>query len=1005
MIETVFKNKIFFFCVFFAIVILGSLYSFLIRKEKLPEFPVPVFKVTTKDKNMMASEVYRSITKPIRSKVESISDLLWIRTISMMGKSIIEIVCDIDSDSTARLEQIKKRLNNAKDKLPEAAEKPIVEQQSITDLSVLWISLTSTTGNLKKISHFVENELKPKLLFLPNVKNIKIYGLVPKKIRVELDQVAMSRLGITLPMVYEAFKVKNLIIPAGTVNTSVKQYSMRLDFNLKTLEEMRHLIITYRAGKAIYLNQIAKILAQEKPEKQPAFLNEKPAVLIGVAKTKTGNTFTVGRDVKRILDRLSIPDEIILKTGLDQRKDIRAYLWSMLSAILYSLFFCVVTFYFLVGSLRLSMITAFMGLSALSCSVIALYAFNLSFNVLTLLCFVLLIALAIDDAIISVESYMAHLCEDVKQKSDYIAQKSCHIIVKPLITYGVCMVVVFLSLFSTRSALYILSYSLIIVIVPGVIFSTLNALTLAPLFCAYFVKSVPRTSHFVAFSQRRMNYLREQYLSSLRKLLKYPIKTCLVFFIIPLPLIYLLPKMQQNLFPFNRYQFELIGSFKSMSLISDSDFNNLLLKASKTIRLNSATKDVYILSSGANKAVFKIQIKQAAANDANHIIKDLQKSLNQIIGLVSNVYRPGILVKDKQPFRFAVRGPDYHALLLLSDKLLAKLNQAPKLGNVLMENMPLQATYKLHINRYAAAQVGLTAKSIAHAVSLFGGDIKVGRTQYLYDDDYDIYLYSSKNTLNHPSDLEKIYVYNNKGERVNLTSVASINIVSEPNFILAYNGKPSLIFESTPLRSLSEAQKTVTDILKPVLPKNTALVFGGQLPIMKRSFDSFFISIFLAVILMYFILTVQFKSPYYPLLVLFAQPIAISLVMYTLYCLGISINLFSLMGLFLLVGLKTKNCVLLVSLMNDEGMTATDLKEMIIDTCRRRFRPILITTLVIIFGLLPSVLINGPSQGYNISLIVPIISGVIASTIVSIYFLPIGYFALNQCRTWFKDAF
>ena len=212
----------------------------------------------------------------------------------------------------------------------------------------------------------------------------------------------------------------------------------------------------------------------------------------------------------------------------------------------------------------------------------------------------------------------------------------------------------------------------------------------------------------------------------------------------------------------------------------------------------------------------------------------------------------------------------------------------------------MQANYKLIVHREMAAKMGLSPKDIAQAVALYGGGIKVGRTLYKKERDYDIYLYSKKSVLITPSDLHKITLYNSKGNAINLDSVASIKIIADSEAITTYNGEYSLIFETTPSISLSRATSLFLSVLKPALPKGAKVATLGQVKQMGNAVHSILIAMMMAIVLLYFVLSAQFDSFYLPTIFLIAQPMAIVMVVYVLHFSGLGFNYFLFDGYFLI---------------------------------------------------------------------------------------------------------
>ncbi|WP_133128409.1 efflux RND transporter permease subunit [Legionella nagasakiensis] len=985
-------------CIFSVITLIGLLLIPQMNIQNLPNISEPFFTIEVNDQGLSANSIDYLITQPIQKWIQSIPDISFASGQSYNGFSFINVAFKIGTDLNQAYLNLQRRLNEMEDTLPKKASKPILKQLNVAGAPDIWILVESMHLSPIEISNLIQHEILHALRSISGVAKIEVIGEVPNRIIVDLDQNKMSALGIPLALVYSAFQKENILLPGGAVEHHKRQYFLSLDLQLPSLNAIHSLVLTVREGKPIYLHQVANVHLQQNSRKEKAYFNMHPVIALGVLSEINANTLNVIKAVKETINQLQkkLPNEVKLATAFSQKNAIETSAYSLFNAIILALICSSIVVYLFLGSLRLSGVIMMIVPISLLAAVIAMFIGNLSFNVLTLLMLVLLICIVVDDAIIVIENYISDLHTKPETLGIPLVCFSLNRISSSIIAYTISLCIIFLSAVFTQGLVSIFFKDISIVMISGVVVSAAACLTLTPLLCQRFIYKLPGENCFTRLFNNRLQIFQSYYLTSLSFLQRHKLIVLVFIVCLFIPLPFALGKIDKNLFPTDKEFTHLMIQIRTLDNVPNSTFNQYLLSAEKIVNAHPGVSYTlaYTDENMKNQGEIITQLKpeQERQDSALQIMQDLQNQLDSHAGFLSYVRLPPIFPGAKEPLHFIITGKKHQELRQLETVLKILFHQHPDLGKVYSSNIPLQPSYELKIDRYTAAKVGLTAEEIADAVSLYGGDIHAGKT-YLekYKNEYDIYLYSTKKTLDIPKDLEKIYVYNRAGKAINLTSVARINVVANPDILQSFNGQPALEFYSTPEIALSKANDLLMKIITPVLAPDQELHLIGQSKQLKEDFSSLGIAIVIAILLLYVALVAQFNSFSLPFILLIAQPIAIAFVIYLLYFTGIGLNIFSLIGLFLLIGIKTKNFILLITAMNHHASLSKDISTAVISACRERFRPIIMTSTVVILTVMPTLFTHGVDKAKNVALGGTLLMGIITSTVFSLFFVPLTF--------------
>lgn len=984
---------------FFSLLVLfGIALIFQLNLQNLPDIPIDTFQITTVDKGLSARDMNTLVTVPIEKWLKKLEGLTSIVGYAQNDSSITYVVYELGYNLQQAYTDVQKIINQNKASLPKSVTELVLTQLSLTSTPILWVLVHGEKMSALEVSNWIESTLQKKLKLAPGVASVNMIGKVPRIVRVELDPDKMAALGVPLALVYQAFQRENVLLPAESVNHFQRRYMLSLDLQLKTIDAIKSLIVDYRNDKPILLSEIAQIELQQKPMTSAAYFDGEPSMALSILRSEDANELDTIKAVREEISSLkkTLPKNISISMHFSDEKSIKSGGYSLFAAMLFGFLFSKAIIYIFLGSFRLSLLVMIIVPVAFAAALISMFFFNMTANMLTLCSLIILICIVVDDAIIVIENYMSDLSNPSSKLKTPIAEYSTRKIAPSILAYTISLAIIFLSAVFSNGLIKIFFSNISAVIIPGIFTSALVSLTLIPIVASKYIQEKIEPTQISQMLTRNLLRIEDYYAAVVAYMLKRPLLFLMLFVSLTLPISHVVPKMNENLFPPDSNYDRLQATISTSLNVSDKQLHAYMKQVGKVILENSDVTHTLVTTTAGTpgQASIDIQLKPAAdrKNTASQVVNDLQHRLDQIPNFSTIVTTPPIFSGAPSPLDFRIVGPDFDRLWALQEELIPVFAAYPSLGRVTPRGRSLQPTYKLKINRHAIAQAGLSAEEVAQAVTLYGGQIKAGSTILNKDNqNYDIYLFPRENKLTTPDDLRKIYLYNKAGDAINLSCCATIDIVAGPELVQTYYAEPVIEFYSTPTVSLNKAENILSKVITSHLKKDETLILKGQSAQLHKNLNALAVAIGIATLLLYAVLVIQFNSFLLPLILLISQPIAVCLIIYMLYIFGIGLDIFSVMGIFLLIGIKTKNYILLITSMNKIYKETRDSKLAALTACKTRFRPILMTTVVVLLTMIPTLFTKGADQAKNVAMNGTIMLGIVIATLFSLFFVPITF--------------
>ncbi len=997
--------------VFSALIVIAGLVGW--RYLGVREFPMtepPVISVVTFYPGASPDVIASKITKPME---ESIAEANGVRTISSESReqvSVISIEFNRDVDLEDALNDVRDKVAKSKNQLPADVDPPIVEKATSPDNLVAFLEVESDTKDIKEVSHLASTVIKDRMQSIPGIQRVAIVGEHKYAMRLRFDPVKLAAFQLTPEDIRIALQRENIDLPSGRIEGNSNELSVRTLGRLTKPEEFNEMIIKQTTGSVIKLKDVGFAELGEMNERN-AIINEtggKNVVGVGVAIQiqRGANAIEVVDEFYKRLDQLrnEISKEYRLIVGFDFTRPVRESIKEVEETLFIAFGLVVIIIFLFLRDWRSTIIPVIAIPVSILSAFFIMYIAGFSINVLTLLGLVLAIGLVVDDAIVVLENIYKKVEEGMSPvQAAFAGSKEIYFaVISTTITLAaVFMPIVFMGGISGQ-----LFKEFAIVVSGSVLVSAFVALTLSPMLSAYLLKKSTKPNWLYRTTEPFFIRLNNGYGSLLRRFMKYRWMAW-VFLAAASAIIYFVgKKLPSELAPVeDRSNMSLIAI--APEGVSFEKMKQNMIEVGKFV--NDSTDGLYQTYSmvaisfipapaPTSFAVQSIYLKDPKERKAS--IQQLYKMYGMASGNFRNIllfpYLPptiGTRYGGGMPVQFVLQAADLDSVNAVLPKFLNAARQSSKLMFVDADLKMNKPELRINIDRSKAALIGVSIQEVARALQLsFSGQ----RYGYFLRNDrqYEVIGQVERTNRNDISDLRSIYVRSANGAMISLDNLVTIDEGISPAAIYRYDQYTSATVSAglAPGVSLADGIVEMERIKKEVLGDNFKTSLAGQSRDFKESQGNINFTLILALLLIYMILAAQFESLRDPLIIMLTVPMAVTGALLSLHWFGQSLNVFSQIGIITLVGLITKNGILIVEFANHLKDSGLSKMEAAIQAAEQRFRPILMTSLAMIFGALPIAMTNNSRQ----SLGIVITGGLIFAGILTLFIIPAVYSYLSS---------
>ncbi|MBI3417242.1 MAG: efflux RND transporter permease subunit [Verrucomicrobia bacterium] len=1011
-----------------ALILFGLIGLTRLPVRELPDIDPPIVSVNTVYPGANAQVVETEVTERLEEAINNIEGIKRLTSQSREQVSNVTIEFELSRNIDLAAQDVRDRVSRIRGRLPQVIKEPIVAKQDSDAQAVIWASVISDRYTPLELTTLAEKQIKNRLQTVKGVSSIIIGGEKRFAMRLWLDSEKMAARHVTVLDVAQSLRQQNVELPSGRVENKDREMTIETRGELKTAAEFNELVLKNDGVKIVRLRDIGIAKEGVENERTVARANGKPCVFLGIVKQSKANTVEVAHGIKKELKDLqpTLPVGVETFVGYDESIYVEKAIEEVWSTLGVAFLLVVLVIFLFLRNVRSTIIPAV----AIPVSIVGtfaiLYLLGYSINILTMLAFVLAIGVVVDDAIVVLENIYRHI--ELGTPPMQAAFKAMEEISFAIIAITVSLVAVFLPLAFQKSATGQLFTEFAVAVAGSVIISAFVALSLSPMMSARILKPVHTLKHgpvFLAF-ERGFEAMNRVY----RGMLTWSLRHRVIMVLITLGTLALMVvsylALEKEFLPDEDKG--RVFCFVVCPEGATSEYTDRMLH--KMEKLVAATPEVQsyaaIVAPGmqgpgqANQGIMFITLKDERKRNVQQIVNDPGGLRSQFMGQVEGAMAMPNLPKAigrsfGAPFELILQNQDLDALNKTANDIANKLRKAGFMQTVRSSFEVNKAELRVNIDRNRAASLGVSIEDISRTLQILFGGLDLSRIK-LGGKEYDVIAQLQRESRLTPRDLDRLYVRSATGELIQLSSIVSHQAGAAPNTIEHYSRLRSATVSGTPAGiPMGTAMERTEEILRTELPPGFTYSWGGEARDLQDAGREIWWVLALAIIVVYMTLASQFESLIHPFTVMLALPLAwvgafgLLWLLHFLGAIGVipvlpamNLNLFSQIGLVLLVGLVTKNSILLVEYANQQCAKGASARDAMIEAGVVRLRPILMTAFSTIAGILPIAIGFGAGAESRRPMGVAVVGGMLTSTFLTLVIIPVVYTLLSDLAAKFQ---
>lgn len=1002
------KRPVFASVISLVLIIFGIISFERLSLREYPDVDAPIVTIDTNYRGASASVVETRITQIIEERIAGIEGIRTINSRSTDGRSRISLEFNVGRDIDSAANDIRDRISGVADNLPDDADPPEVEKADSNDDVIIWQNLASSQMTTAELSDYARRNLVDRMSALDGVARVRVGGARNYALRVWIDRRKLASRGLAVSDIETALRSENIESPAGSLESVRRTYTMRIDRSFLTPEDFGQLVIAEGDdGYLVRLGDVARVERGTTEDRNLFRGNGVPMVGLGVVKQSTANTVDVAQNVRDLVDQLNktLPDGMSIERSFDSSVFISASIAEVYKTLFISVALVTLVIFLFLGSLRVTIIPAITVPISLIATFSVLYALGLSINLLTLLALVLAIGLVVDDAIVVLENIVRRI--DEKGETPLVAAyRGARQVGFAVVSTTMVLVAVFIPITFIEGEIGQLFREFAFTISAAVIFSSLLALTLTPMLASKLLKDKPETGLWAkipATIDRGFGVVLRGYGWVLDKILRRPLLVGIAFFALLGGSWQLSQTIQQEYVPKEDRGGFFVGvrgpegaSFAYMENYLDEIERRLLPYTESGEMQRLLIRAPGFGSSSFNQAFVIVVLDDwARRRPADEIISEVNGKLSDLPGIRAFArMRQGLGGGTGKPIQFVIGGPSYETLTEWRDTFVAALEaNNPGIRDIDWDYKETQPQFRVKVDYDRAADLGVTVNEIGATMQTMLGSRNV--TTYIDGgQEYDVILEGIRSEQNSPSDVDNIYVRSSRsGELIPLSNLITIESLADSATLNRFNRVRAITIEADLAEgvAMGSVLDAMTQMARDVLPDEATIDFKGQSLDYQDSGSSMGFVFGVGLVIVFLVLAAQFESYRHPVIIILCVPVTIAGGLLGLWLTGNTLNIYTQIGLIMLIGLAAKNGILIVEFANQLRDEGRDFDTAIKDAAMTRFRPIVMTSLTTAAGSIPLILSSGAGAETRAAIGVVILFGVIAAALVTIFLVPTAY--------------
>jgi multidrug efflux pump len=918
----------------------------------------------------------------------------------------VTVEFDVKRDIDAAANDVRDRVARTVDRLPEEADPPEIAKADTNTQQIMWLSLSSDRLSQLELSDYARRFVQDRLAMVSGVASVRIGGEREYAMRVWLDRQALAARGLTVLDVEAALRRENVELPAGRIESFEREFTVRVERSYRSAQDFSALVLRQgQDGYLVRLGDVARVEVGPANDRSELRANGIPTVGLGVSAQAKANVLDTARSVKAELERMGagLPEGMEIVAGYDASIYIEQAIFEVYKTLLVATGLVVLVIYLFLGSFRAMLVPALTVPVSLTAAFIVLWTMGFSVNLLTLLALVLSIGLVVDDAIVVLENVYRRV--EAGEPPLLAAYRGARQVGFAVVATTLVLVAVFVPIAFMEGNLGRLFSEFSLAIAGAVCFSSLVALTLVPMAASKLLRPATERSGPAAVVDRAFAWFSTVYSNSLAGLIQRPLWVTAFLlaivavgwqFFVTIPQEYSPTEDRSSFFVLmnapegasfeytQRYAREMEGVL--LPLLDQQEAYRVLVS---TPRFGSGA--------AVNNSIAIVSLEPWDARDRStqEIVGGLFPALSALPGVRAFPIQPAGLGQRgfSTPVQFVLGGDTYEALAEWRDAFLAKASENPRLLNLDADYKEVKPQLLIEVDRNRAADLGVSVSDVGRTLETMLGSRRV--TTYLdRGEEYDVILQAEDADRRTPGDIENLYVRAaNGGALVPLSSLVTVSEGADAAALNRFNRLRSITISANlaPGYTLGEALTYLRGVADETLPSEARIDYKGQSRELQESSSSVLVTFALALLVVFLVLAAQFESFIHPLIIMLTVPLAVVGALLGLEVSGGSLNIYSQIGIIMMVGLAAKNGILIVEFANQLRDAGATVDHAILEAARLRLRPIVMTSISTVIGVLPLILGGGAGAESRMAIGVVVFSGVLFSTVLTLGVVPTFY--------------
>jgi multidrug efflux pump len=979
--------------------------------REYPQVDPPVVSINTVYRGASNEVIENRVTQAIEGAVAGLEGIRQITSQSQDDRSSVTIEFEVTRDPDAAAADVRDRVARAQRRLPDGVETPVVQKVDANAQAMMWIGVTSKGLDALELTDFLRRVYVDRLSTVPGVASVNLSGERRYAMRVFIDRSQLAARGLTAQDIEAAIRRQNIELPGGRLTSTTRELTVKTDTRLSTPDEFSKLILSSRNGYLVRLGDVARVDIGAEDDRFEFYQNGTTAIGLGIIRQATANTLSVADGVRAELLRLSdaLPPQTSTTVLYDESAFIRASINGVIRTLTEGIILVILVILLFLRDWRSTIVA----IVAIPVSVIAAFMvmawFGSSINVLTLFAIVLAIGLVVDDAIVEIENI--HRRIEVGQPPLLASFDGAREIGFAVIATTATLMAVFIPLAFMTGQTGRLFKEFAITLAACIFFSGIVARTLTPMMCAVLMRPLTDGLWGTLYTktERFFSAMNERYRSLLERALKAPLLILVGGFFVSAMAFGLFLVLPKEFTPVEDRGFLIV----QITAPEGASLDYTREQVSKVEKLLQPLQDrgiianrLAIVAPGSqrpapvNSGLVIVRLSPWDKRDVKQqrIVQQLLPQVMQIAGArVFPINPPSLGQRGfRQPIQFVIGGPDYDTLKSWRDIVISKAQETGLFQNLDSNFRETQPNLRVSIDRQRAADLGISVESIGLTLELMFGERQIS-TFVDRGQEYYVIAHARAQDRVNPEDLANVFMRTISDELVPLSSFITLKETASPQNLNRFDRLRSITIESSlsPGVSLGQALSVLDKIAAENLPAEARIGYQGQLQEYRESSNAIYVTFGFALLVVFLVLAAQFESWINPFIVMLTVPLAVTGGLLALLLTGQSLNIYSQIGMILLIGLMTKNGILIVEFANQLREQGLSTYEAVVQSSVQRLRPILMTSITTIGGAIPLALSTGAGAEARNAIGWVIVGGVGLSTLLTMLVVPSVYLLIG----------